>query len=426
MPKASTKSASKESQIRDYLENIISLLPGHIYWKDLNCRFLGCNDLQAKTAGLASRKDIVGKSAYDVITANQSETERRAQAEAIDRVDREVLRTGQAMTLEEPLVLPDGTQKVFLSQKVPLKGSDGNVVGLLGISMDITAQKEAELNIKKAKEEAEAANKIKDDFLYNMRHDIRTPFTGILSLSEFLAHTEPNEKRKEQLSQITYSSNLLLAYLNEILECTKINAGTVPVLSKPFDLNELIKNCLTMLKPALEQKQLKVIELYPESVPHWLMGDRFRVQRILINLLSNAVKFTDKGEIEVGVEVAQKKGRDILLKIWVRDTGIGIPKEKYDFIFEKFSRLKPSYTGTYRGTGLGLQAVRQLVHELEGDIFVKSKMNEGSQFTCILNFQLPLISDPEYLKKISDIDRKPNDNGPITFRDKNIADRLSH
>ncbi|MBA3285404.1 MAG: PAS domain-containing protein [Nitrosopumilus sp.] len=172
----------------DYLENIIALLPGHIFWKDLNCRFLGCNDLQAKIAGLHSRQEIVGKSAYDVISKNQSEEDRLAQAKAIDEIDREIMRTGNPLVIEEPLILEDGTERVFLSQKIPLRDKSKNIIGLLGIAIDITEQKKMESDLLIAKEKSDAANYIMTEFISNMGHILVTPFSTITGVATMLLY----------------------------------------------------------------------------------------------------------------------------------------------------------------------------------------------------------------------------------------------
>jgi signal transduction histidine kinase/ActR/RegA family two-component response regulator len=374
----------------------VAVLPGHVYWKDLDCRFLGCNDLQASVVGLSDRSEIVGLSAYDVITDKQSETERVKQANAINQVDMEVMRTGQGVTVEEPLILADGSERIFLSQKIPLRDKNNAVIGLLGSSMDITEQKHAEEQARLAKEELEAVSKIKQMFLANMRHDIRTPFSGILSAAQMLADQEEDAGKKSVLQGISEASDLLLHYLNEILEFTEIDNGHIPVMLKAFDFHALLNDCYRMFMPSAEQKNIKLQKYYSEQLPKWIVSDRFRIQRILINLISNAIKFTETGSIQVGVHFIEKKaGRHGILKIFVKDTGVGIPKEKTNVIFEKFEILSPAYQSSKQGVGLGLVAVRDLVKSLDGNIYVKSKEGEGSTFVCVLPFEMPLMSDKQ-------------------------------
>ena len=364
--------AAKQEVIEklDMLENIISVMPGTVYWMDKEGIYLGCNDNEAKVIGLSSRKDIVGKRNIDLPGFLISE--------ALDPVNQKVITTGESIILEEPATLQDGTKAIFLSNKAPLHNSEGDIIGIVGISFDITDRKKAEHSLIESKKRIEEASQAKTEFLYNMRHDIRTPFSGILSLSEYLAQSETDPKRKEQLNQIAEASDTLLLYLNEILEFTQVSSGKMPVLLKPFNLKELVSTTLNSFRPAINLKSIMLNKEY--DAPEWVIGDRFRLQRILINLLSNSVKFTEKGAITVGVTLLSQKSdsRSVLLKLWVEDTGMGIPKEKYDIIFEKFSKLNSSYITNSSGVGLGLQAVKQLIDDLDGDVSVKSHPGKGS------------------------------------------------
>ena len=374
------------------LENIISVMPGNVYWMDTEGVYLGCNDNEARSVGLSSRKDIVGKRNVDIPGF--------VMPEVLDPINQAVITQGKAVVAEEPAVLADGTPAVFLSNKVPLCNSKGEVVGMLGISFDITDRKKAEQSLIESKKHIEEASQAKTEFLYNMRHDIRTPFSGILSLSQYLANIETDPKKKEQLNQITEASDTLLIYLNEILEFTQVSSGKMPVLLKPFNLKELVRATIDTFYPAIHSKNIALVKDY--NAPEWVIGDRFRIQRILINLLSNAVKFTEKGTIAVCVSLLDQKSKDrqVLLKLSVEDTGLGIPKEKCDIIFEKFSRLSSSYSTNMSGVGLGLQAVKQLIDDLDGDISVKSHPGKGSIFTCVLPFKLPLLTDSDALEEL--------------------------
>lgn len=395
----------KMDEVRDYLESIIAHTPGHIYWKDLNCRFLGCNDLQAETVGLPSRQAIVGLSSLDIISKNQPEKERLKQAKIIDQVDKQVMATNQAITIEEPLILEDGSQQVFLSQKVPLRNSENEVIGILGISLDITEQKEAEKQILLAKERAEAANKAKETFLENMRHDLRTPFTGILTLATLMAKSETDDEKHENLECIAESATVLLEYMNEILDNATVGTSTQPKIYQKIHLEQLLSNALATIKPVAETKDIKLNVKCPASIPHVLLIDKFKLQRILINLLGNAAKFTDNGAIEVSVETINESEDTITLDISISDTGIGIPKEKLGYIFERFAKLEDSSTNKYQGIGLGLNDVRELCAQLDGKITVKENIPNGSVFTVSIPFKKSKTEEkitPEKLEKKQD------------------------
>jgi PAS domain S-box-containing protein len=234
------------------LENIIAHLPGNVYWLDRNNVYLGCNMVQAKSAGLKDRHEIIGKTNYDMPWRDQAET--------FNMVNNEVMRTRKEYSVEEVAKQADGTEGIFISKKVPLLDSKDNIIGSLGISFDITKQKEAEEKLIEAKEQAEAANESKDEFLDNMRHDFRTPFAALEGLSGFMATHETDPTKKEYLGYICQSAHLLLEQLNEIMEFINSEEGKVPVLHKPFILEDAINKAIFPLKLPAEQKQVQLSE----------------------------------------------------------------------------------------------------------------------------------------------------------------------
>lgn len=382
-------------QDRQILEEVVAAMPGHVYWKNRKCILQGCNDNQARDVGLKSRLDIVGKTAYDIIMQNQPEEEKRRQAAITDAIDEEVMRTDKVKTMEEFVILPDKTKAYYLSKKVPLHDRNGKVVGLIGISFDITDRKKAEEELKLAKEKADAANKAKTEFLYNMRHDFRTPFSGILSIAQLMEKNEPDPKKKEFLGYIAQSSNVLLDQLNEILEFIELEDGSLPQLEKQFSLEQLLSDILNMMLPFAKSKNLKLTMALDANVPKFLIGDRLRINRILMNLVSNALKFTDKGSVKFTTSVAKKANKHVILKFTVRDTGVGMPEEKKDIVFDKFTRLTSAYQGLYKGKGLGLRIVKQFVEDLNGEIHIKSEINKGTVFTILIPCKTTLLNCDE-------------------------------
>ncbi|MFO1258080.1 MAG: ATP-binding protein [Gammaproteobacteria bacterium] len=376
--------------VQSYLENIIALMPGHVYWLDINGAYLGCNDQQAKVAGLSSRKQIVGKRNKDLPWNCYT----GAKPEAIDATNLEIIRSGIPQTVEEPGILQDGSKAIFLSSKAPLRDESGEIIGLLGISIDITKQKEIERKLIEAKEEAEAANRTKTEFIRNMEHDIRTPFNGIFGIANYLAERETDLKKKEFLSDIANCAKELLDYCNDVLDFSKIEQHSLPLLCKSFSIPKLIDSVITMETPPAMVKHLNLSASIAPDVPSVIKGDRYRLQRILINLLSNAIKFTNDGNVKLSVRLAKViSEREIILRFIVEDTGIGIPEEKQDVIYDSFTRITPSNQGAYKGKGLGLRIVKQFVEEMQGDIDVKSKPLAGSTFYCTFPFRLPLLND---------------------------------
>lgn len=232
-----------------------------------------------------------------------------------------------------------------------------------------------------------------------MRHDIRTPFSGILSLAQVLASDEKDQDKKTYLLQIAKSSEELLLYLNEILEFTQLESGIVPILSKPFDLRGLVESIIDMFKPSVQTKDV-VLDYEYADLPDWIAGDRFRIQKILINLVSNAIKFTQQGSIIIKISAIEQRDKNTIVNITVADTGIGIPQEKQDMIFEKFSKIGSSYDASNTGIGLGLRAVKSLVDELDGDIFIKSNPGTGASFSCVIPFKKLVVSDANAIKQL--------------------------
>lgn len=362
-----------------YYEDIIAVLPGHVYWKDINGKFLGCNLAQARDAGFKSPEEMIGKTDFDMPWSHQ--------ATYLREIDRKVMESGTLLSLEELFELPDGTKRIYLSKKLPLFDEDDKVSGVLGISFDITDRKQLELDLKKSKELAEAATEAKAEFLENMRHDLRTPLTGILGFAEIIKQEANNKRVAEYADNLVAASNTLLEFLNEILEGIKVLAGEIPIVKRKFNLPEMTTKIIDLFRPKAIQKNLTLNVYCSEDLPKLINGDPKRIQRIIIELLSNAINFTNDGEVTLNVTVAKKNGRDHIIKLQVTDTGIGIPRDKQEDIFVRFKRLIPSYKGIYKGSGLGLAIVKQFIDELKGEIYCASEMGKGSTFTCLLELE---------------------------------------
>jgi two-component system aerobic respiration control sensor histidine kinase ArcB len=364
------------------LEDIIAAMPANAYWADRNGVYLGCNDSQAKNLGLKHRHEIIGKTNRDL-----SEF---IDPDKFNQANEEVMSKGESITTEESAFFHDGIESVYLSNKVPLKDAHGNVVGLVGISIDITERKKQEEELRKAKEKAEEAVHIKNDFIKNIEHDLRTPFTGILGIAEMIFNEETDGEKKDMLGYIVSSAKQLLDYHNKVLEFSRILTGKLPVLSKKFDLKKLVSHIFDIERPAAIQKNLDFSWDFDESIPAVLMGDEYRVSRILLNLISNAIKFTMKGSIVIGVKAQAIEGKMIILDFIIQDTGTGIPLEKQHYIFEQFTRLTPSNEGIYTGLGIGLNIVKEFTRDLSGNIDLISTMSEGTRFIISLPFEVPL------------------------------------
>lgn len=370
-----------EEKIR-HLDAIIGLLPGNVYWLDRDNVFQGCNDVQAQSANLPSRQAIVGKTNSDLIWA--------AQAPMLDAINKRVMESGEPYFGEEEANMSSGLG-IYLSQKVPLCNPDGDIIGLLGVSFDITDRKRMEKELEQAKEQAELANQTKTEFIRNIEHDIRTPLSGIKSVTKYLQTLEDDSKKKVFLSDIEIATNELLIYLDNIVEFSQINTGITPLILKEFNLEHVVKGIINLELAAAKDRRLDLILIYPDTTPKQVIGDRFRFHRMLLNLVNNAIKFTDQGYVKIQVNlVEQINENEVVLELTVEDTGIGIAKKYHEIIYDKFTRCDPSNKGIYKGTGLGLWIVKQFIQDLKGEIKLDSELGKGSIFTCRLPFRLPL------------------------------------
>lgn len=372
-----------------YLDGIINNLPHFIFWKDRKSNFLGCNRKFAESIGIDDPQNIMGKSDYDMPWSKE-------QSQLFIDDDRKIMETGiPKLNYEEIQRQIDGYERTMLVSKVPIYHKENNeVTGLLGIYTDITERKKTEIHLREAKEKAELANIAKTEFIRNMEHDIRTPIGGIHGIATLLWEEETNPLKKEYAADVIQASKELLVFCNDIIDFIRTELNTLPILNKKFKLLNVLESVMKIQKPAVKLKNLNFSLEYDENIPDILLGDKYRLQRILINLLSNAIKFTKEGHVKLRVKLVKiVNDRSILLYFYVQDSGIGIAKEKIKFIFEKFTRLQPSNQGLYKGSGLGLKIVKQFVHELEGEIDIESEEGKGTTFICALPFMTSLIHE---------------------------------
>ena len=367
-------------KIRDHYESIISVMPGNIYWVDRAGRILGCNNDQARAFGFESHDQLIGKTYYELLP--------KEEADILLRINQDVMDSHQVVTTEETGTMAQGQIKTYFSTKTPLYDEDNKAIGILGISIDITDRKMMENKLIESRRLAEVANQSKTEFLMNMSHDLRTPFSGILGLSQFLHDGEVDVDKKNMLNDIVTSGQQLLTLLNEILDFTRVEVGSemgdFSVKQDTVDLKALIEEVFGLFSAEIYRKQLITEVIYDDRVPAIFITDRVMLHRIILNLLSNAVKFTDHGMISVHVHPANAP---YTVCLSVSDTGVGVPSVDLDKIFEKFSRATLAHEGFYQGTGLGLSLVQRMISCLQGNIIVSSELNQGTTFTCYLPLQ---------------------------------------
>ncbi|TDB65239.1 PAS domain S-box protein [Arundinibacter roseus] len=282
--------------------------------------------------------------------------------------------------VEATLRVKDGSERQFMFNMLMFTNDKGRPSEVAVLARDITALKRNELELLKAKEQAEHSLKVKEGFLANMSHEIRTPMNGVIGMIDLLINTKLNDEQRDYIQTIKRSSETLLHILNDILDLSKIEAGKMALHEMPLSIQELLEKLVSLFSQTARNKNTTLTYQLAPEVPRYIIADQTRLLQILSNLTSNALKFTDNGAVKIKVHLLEKQGKKNRIKVEVYDSGIGISEEDQKILFTSFTQVDNSSRKSYGGTGLGLSISRQLCHLMNGDIGVVSSMGEGSMF----------------------------------------------
>ncbi len=379
--KAKEKAEENERRLLTY----INVIPDVVYYKDARGAWLLANDADLELFHLKN-VDYYGKTDAELAPFTD-EIYRQAFLNCMES-DEIAWKEGKISKNIEEIPTVFGLTKIFDVYKIPLFNEDGSRKALAVIGRDITELIKTQEELQKAKEKAEESDRLKSAFLANMSHEIRTPLNGIIGFTELLLTPNLSEEKKNHyVDMVKKSGQRLINLINDLIDISKIEAGMMKVNLSQFSLYDTLDYIHDFFKPEAENKklELKVYNILPEK-DIILESDREKVYAILINLVKNAIKFTDKGSIEVGFEI-----KNNYLEFYVKDTGIGIPKDKQEIIFERFMQADIEDRMARQGTGLGLAITKAYVEMLGGKIWLQSQEGVCSTFYFSIPYQKNII-----------------------------------
>ena len=344
-----------------------------VYRSSFPGQMLDCNEACARIFGFSHPSELVSQNASNLYP-NPA-----ARLEFISRLQEH----GSLSNFEHLLVRKDGSPVWVLENATLVQDGESLIEGSM---IDITARKHGEEEFQKAKDAAESANRAKSEFLANISHEIRTPMNGILGMTELALATDLTEEQREFLTMVKSSADSLLTTINEVLDFAKIEAGRLDFDLIEFNLRDCLEETTRMFAFPADRKGIELICDVAPDVPDVVVGDPARLRQVVVNLLSNALKFTERGEVLLRVDAKALSLDDFLVHFAVRDTGIGIPRDKQQVIFHAFAQADSSTTRRFGGTGLGLTISSRLVGMMQGQIWVESEPGKGSTFHFTARF----------------------------------------
>jgi two-component system sensor histidine kinase/response regulator len=410
-----TEAALRETQERTRL--LLDSTAEGIFGVGLDgcCTF--CNRATLRLLGYAGTEDLLGQNMHQLIHHTHADGTPYPGGECEVGM---AVRSGGTLHKDDDLFWhADGTSFPVEYWSYPIQ-HNGETVGAVVTFVDITERRAAQRVLEIAKEAAEAANRAKSEFLANMSHEIRTPMNGIIGMTELTLDTDLTYEQREYLGMVKMSADSLLNVINDILDFSKIEAGKMELDRSVFSIREVLEETIRSFGVRAAEKHLELVCDVHADVPPAVTGDSTRLRQVVVNLIGNAVKFTDQGEVVLQAEIERIQSNGVAMRFTVRDTGIGIAKDKQNLIFEAFAQADGSSRRKYGGTGLGLTISSRLVDMMGGKMWLESEPGQGSSFHFTAKFDLaqavPEKSAPEGEPSLAGIPALVVDDNPTNRR----------
>ena len=380
-----TNSLQELHMEKEYLEALLENIPFYVFFTDRHHRYIRINNMMARLLRVSDHIDAVGK-------GNEAFFTKRVARKMLEE-NRTIIETGNPI-LNRIIYFEDKGVDGFWMEinKIPIKDERGVITMIVGLFKDVSDMMKIETELKEARDRAQESDRLKTSFLANMSHEIRTPMNGILGFANLLRDPEISEEQKDQyLKHIDQSSNQLLHIIDDIIDISKIESGQLKISNKPVRINAILDDIYSSFFHRIRgdapgQKKVTFnLKKGIDSADFTVVTDDFRLRQIFNNLIGNAIKFTREGNITFGYTVTSNR----YIEFFVSDTGVGIPEDKLEIIFDRFGQV--SYSRQYQpsGTGLGLPISKNLVILMGGEMWAESKENSGT----IFHFTLPLVTE---------------------------------
>lgn len=397
LAEAENKIKAEQEEFQFRMQAILDNIPMIVYLKDLEGRFLMVNKYFKEAFNTTDEK-ILGKTAYEISSPDIAGNHQQA--------DEQVRETLETVEREDVVITKEG-KKSMLVTKFPLFDKQQKLFAICGVDKDISEMVRNREELVAARLRAEEAERLQEEFLANMSHEIRTPMNGIIGMTHLLSDSALSAQQQEWLQIIKYSSDSLLILINDILDLSKVKAGRMLLDEHDFHIHEVIEQVMLPMQVPAQAKGITLTKNIDNELPAFVWGDQHKLIQILNNLLSNAMKFTEKGGVTLDVAVKEKTDYTVLLKFLVSDTGIGIPHNKIDSVFDSFVQAETDTVSRFGGTGLGLAITKRLVELHGGRISVESKQGRGSVFSFEISYARSERKQAEIASQIPSNEKEP-------------------